>query len=236
MAAELALQSKENFPQVEIHLHTFGSSETAKGNILFIPDYEALEKSSDAKLEIESQLTHLKSEFPFSALLSAPEHQNPSQLYLESLVEYLEKAKLKRLTVVGYRSGALIALNLALRSRDLVRRLALVEPKINLEKKEHSRILLAFEKLIPFGLPLRSSHRQASLSNYAHRVRCPTLIIETKKEPSAIRAIFDRIPNAREFLLHSSAITSGGTFSEELNDCIRNFVDVPAKRSQKNSD
>lgn len=239
MAAELSIKQETGPQAPHPLLHTFGSAGTSKGTILIVPDLDGRQNSSpersDGRVQIEQELRPLSAEFPFSSVVNASEQDRRSNTYLDELVDSLERAKLKRLTVVGFGSGALLAMRLAAASRDLVRRLALVEPILKLEKPEHTGIILALEKLIPFGLPLSTKKRELSLTNYSHRVRCPTLILRRASEAGRIDYLLRKIPNARHLTLASPVHTAQGELSEELCDALRLFVDVPAKRSQKNN-
>ena len=70
-----------------------------------------------------------------------------------------------------------------------------------------------------------------------HRIHCPVLVLVTCATSVFLheqsKLISDRIPNAWWKELEQAHLTEDGSFSEELRQILREFLQVPVKRPQK---
>ncbi len=215
-----------------VSLFSFGSAEKAKGTILILPG------AGVAREEAPHQAQFLKGDFHLCTLLNPerPESLDDFDTYIDTLAAALEVEKLKRITAVGIGDSALFALALTARHRELVRRVMLVSPVF--PAVPSGGWLGAVDRFIPFGLPLAFERSSRDIRTYAHRVRCPSLLLHGAEEPNADRSRSDflagRMPNARTKQLKHPLYAADGALSLEVCKHVREFIDVPAKRSQKN--
>ena len=163
----------------------------------------------------------------------------PDSAHVESYATLLERElngrELKRVTVVGIGNGANIAQAVAIAFPRIIRRVVLVDATTRLAPSRLVRLVDRIERVLPLGLPLRSSSTSFDSRPYLHRVRCPTLVVTTKGADGFTRAqseiILATVPNA----WHAEIDAVGpGLIGDELLGLIRGFLEVPAKRPQKN--
>lgn len=150
----------------------------------------------------------------------------------------LEGVGTKRTTVVGIGAGAPLAQALAALSPEVVRRLILVNPTARVSPTFLVRCVDRIEMFLPLGLPLRPLGQSFDSRPLLHRIRCPALVLTT---PSASRYVSDqasfiaaKIPNARREELREEPWDHSGAIGTELASRLLTFLQVPAKKPQKN--
>jgi len=232
-------ESLSNVDPSRIKLFSFGSAEKSKGSIFIAPE----PAPNEAVITKEAAAHHaqfLKADFHLCTLLNPPPQQetiSDFDDYVDSIAAALEQEKLKRLTAIGIGSNAIYLLALTARHRELIRRVLLVSPRL---PSVPSRGLLGLiDRTIPFGLPLKFQRSARDIRTYAHRIRCPSLLLHAPEESAHVRAQSDalaaRMPNARTKSLKHPILAADQALSLEVCKHIREFIEVPAKRSQKNT-
>ena len=217
-----------------IELFSFGSAEKSKGSIFIAPEVPLTSESAGHYAQF------LKTEFHLCALLHPPsmiENVSDFENYVDSIAAALEREKLKRLTAVGVGANAIYLLALTARHRELIRRVLLISPR--LPAVSTGGLLGMIDRFIPFGLPLKFQRSARDIRTYSHRIRCPSLVLHAPDENAQVRAQSDalaaRMPNARTSTLKYPLLAADQSLSLEVCKHVREFMDVPAKRSQKNS-
>lgn len=158
---------------------------------------------------------------------------NQSVLRLE---QELARQKLRRITLLGFGAGALLAQAYIIAKPKLVRRAVFVNPISRREPRSGEKLWNVLDRLFPAGLPLRPL--KDDLRSALHRVRCPVLILTTPEAVPFVReeaAFISRaVPNAwkRELTLPQESGKLIAT--EEMSEAIAEFLEVPTKRPWKN--
>lgn len=159
------------------------------------------------------------------------------------LQEALSDIGTKRTTVIAYRDGTPLAQALGALAPEVVRRLILIDPQARVSPSTLLRIIDKVEMFLPLGLPFRALNNDFDSRPLLHRLRCPVLILDSINADLYHREqasyLLRKIPNARRENLKSAIFTgaetaSGAALGEELTVKIRDFLQVPAKRPQKN--
>ena len=216
--------------QGEVILHSFGSENKKAGSVLLIV-------GGTIDIAQAQNLTQfLNKEFHIYAL-GSDFKENRIFAFADQLVEKLEVDKAKRLTVIGIGRGTLLAHAVAVTAPGLVRRVALVDPYLRTPTTSWERIVASIERVVPFGLPFRKIRREFDMQPFAHRLRAPSLLLSsptaTAFQREQIEYMHNRVPNCRVQLLRQPLLTDTGAIGMELSKIFRDFVAVPAKRSQK---
>ncbi|MFN8392319.1 MAG: hypothetical protein U0136_18645 [Bdellovibrionota bacterium] len=214
-----------------IELHQLGSSNTSSGSILVIPDHRCSADEAANLAQFFAKDFHL---YVFGGNLpSAAECFE----YGEKLASHLESIKAKRLTVVGVGAGSALAQALVLADRSIIRRLALVDGFASPAKASKNLLQRAAEMFLPAGLPLHPTKGALDLRPHLHRLRPPTLLLLTKQPATIVAAdaplMLERIPNCRQTTLRQPLYTDTGALGLEFSKLLREFMEVPVKRSQK---
>jgi pimeloyl-ACP methyl ester carboxylesterase len=146
----------------------------------------------------------------------------------------LESLKVRQASFVGFGAGAAIIQNIALETPKVARSLVVVDSTLRPHPSAWQR-WDAIERRLPFGLPLRLGSRGFNVRSYAHRLRCPVLVVGTARANSFVRAELSSLgalaPTAWLVQLESESRTGE---SGELSDLVVTFQDTPAKCPQKN--
>jgi len=147
----------------------------------------------------------------------------------------LEILKVRQASFVGFGDGATIVQNIALAHPRLVRSLVFVDSTLRPHPTWWQRCVDAIEHRLPFGLPLRLGSKGFNVRSYAHRLRCPVLVVGTVRAHAFIKAELDSLgvltPTAWRVQLTSS---SPKDESAELCELVMTFQGTPAKCPQKN--
>lgn len=147
----------------------------------------------------------------------------------------LASLKVRQASFVGFGDGATIVQNIALGDPRLVRSLVFVDSTLRPHPSWWQRCVDGIELRLPFGLPLRLGSKGFNVRSYAHRLRCPVLVVGTARAQEFIKAELDSLgvltPTAWRVQLHSSSPIEE---SAELCELVMTFQGTPAKCPQKN--
>jgi pimeloyl-ACP methyl ester carboxylesterase len=154
----------------------------------------------------------------------------------DELASLLAELKIKQGTFVGLAAGAALVQNLALDNAKLARTLVIVDASLRAHPTRFERMLDAVESRLPFGLPLRLGSKSFNIRAYAHRLRCPMLLVSTSRASSFVnrelRDLGGVAPTA--WYVDISGATSTDSEAGKLADIVLAFHDTPAKCPQKN--
>jgi pimeloyl-ACP methyl ester carboxylesterase len=147
----------------------------------------------------------------------------------------LAAAKVRQASFVGIGAGATLVQNLALDTPKIVRTLVIVDASLRAHPSRWERIVDAVEAKLPFGLPLRLGSKSFNVRAFAHRLRCPMLLVSSQQASrfisNELRDLGKVAPTAWYVQLHA---TSREDEAAELGDLVLQFHDTPAKCPQKN--
>jgi len=146
-----------------------------------------------------------------------------------NILALLDKIEVRQATVIGVGNCGAVAISLALAERKRVRRLVLVDTPVRPQIKKIEKIFSWIEARLPLGLPFRSQSEGFDARSYLQRIRCPTLVITTAQASSDIKSQ----------AIHESRSLATAWFKEIAGpgifiDILTQFLDIPAKRPQKN--
>ena len=190
-----------------------------------------------AKESISGALTNVSKEFRTFLLASPLPPVDQVFEYIEHVYAAFQSEKIKRATVCGIGAGATVAQGLALKHPKEVRRLVLLDATRRLAPGLVTRAIDKAERLFPLGLPLRRLTKEFDSGPFLHRIHCPTMILNSpsashyEKEQAAY--LSSKIPNSWYDALEHPFRNCSETFSEELQEHLRQFLQVPVKRPQK---
>ncbi len=149
--------------------------------------------------------------------------------------EILAELKVRQASFVGIAAGATIVQDLALSSPRLVRTLVIIDASLRPHPSRLERLLDRLEASLPFGLPLRLGSQGFNVRAYAHRLRCPMLLVSTWRASrfvsNELHALGRVAPTAWYVAIQSNEIAEE---ARELACYVLAFQDTPAKCPQKN--
>jgi pimeloyl-ACP methyl ester carboxylesterase len=147
----------------------------------------------------------------------------------------LNELKVRQASFVGVAAGATLVQNLALATPKVVRTLVIIDASLRPHPSRFERVLDALEAKLPFGLPLRLGSKSFNVRAFAHRLRCPMLLVSTRRASRFVsrelHALGSVAPTAWYIQLASN---SGAAEGAELAQYVLAFQDTPAKCPQKN--
>jgi pimeloyl-ACP methyl ester carboxylesterase len=147
----------------------------------------------------------------------------------------LSEIKIRQASFVGVAAGATIVQDLALTSPKLVRTLIIIDASLRAHPTRFERLLDRVEASLPFGLPLRLGSQGFNVRAYAHRLRCPMLLVSTSRASrfvsNELHALGSVAPTAWYVDLQSHGVVDE---ARELASYVLAFQDTPAKCPQKN--
>lgn len=147
----------------------------------------------------------------------------------------LTAAKIRQASFVGVGAGATLVQNLALDTPKVVRTLVIVDASLRAHPSRWERIIDTIEAKLPFGLPLRLGSKSFNVRAFAHRLRCPMLLVSSQQSSrfiqSELRDLGKVAPTAWCVQLNSAG---KGEEAAELGNLVLQFHDTPAKCPQKN--
>lgn len=159
--------------------------------------------------------------------------------FAEALMRTCRNEGLRRLTVLGIGRGGSVALAFAICATRMVRRLVVINTTSRMAPGLFDRSIDWIEEVLPLGLPLRTLSKAFDARPMLHRIHCPALVLTT---PSArpfvseqAKLLAGRIPNAWGKHLSDKPLDAEHRLSDELRGTLRNFLQVPVKRPQKNA-
>jgi pimeloyl-ACP methyl ester carboxylesterase len=147
----------------------------------------------------------------------------------------LSEIKVRQASFVGVAAGATVVQDLALTSPKLVRTLIIIDASLRPHPSRIERVLDRIEASLPFGLPLRLGSQGFNVRAYAHRLRCPMLLVSTSRASRFVSHELQTLgmvaPTAWyvDMRAHVDAQEV-----RELAQCVLAFQDTPAKCPQKN--
>jgi len=152
-----------------------------------------------------------------------------------SFEQTLAALSIRQASFIGIAAGATLVQNVALENPRIVRTLVIVDASLRPHPSRIERILDGIEQRLPFGLPLRLGSKGFNVRAFAHRLRCPTLLVSTHRASSFIshelRVLGTVAPTAWYVQL---AGRSDQQEAQEMCDLVLAFQDTPAKCPQKN--
>ncbi len=147
------------------------------------------------------------------------------------VIRFFDAVAIKQATLLGVGSAGTVALSLSLGQRKRVRRLILIDSPVRPGLTRREKVMSWLEHRLPLGLPLRRVAKGFDGRSYLQRIRCPTLVVTT---PSATADI--RLQAETEGTALATAWFYDLSLVQEFREKLRTFLDVPAKRPQKNRD
>lgn len=156
------------------------------------------------------------------------------------LLTELDKVGFKRSTLVAFGRASSIAQIALSQNAQIVRRAVLVNPETREKPSWWASLKEASQKRWKLPLPFRLSSEKFDLRYLAHRVACPLLLVQGPGEEKFLKdsalELSVRAPSA--YLLEgdfASLLPNGSwQLSEWFVKLCREFIEIPAKRSQKN--
>ncbi len=147
----------------------------------------------------------------------------------------LTNLQLRQASFVGISAGATLVQNLALENPKLVRSLVIVDASLRPHPSLVERILDEVESRLPFGLPLRLGSKGFNVRAFAHRLRCPMLLVSTRRASVFVTRELQSLGAVAPTAWHVrlNADDSSGE-ARELCELLLAFQDTPAKCPQKN--
>lgn len=157
------------------------------------------------------------------------------QLLAKGLTDLLAAAGVRQASFVGLGAGAALVENLALENPKMVRTLVVVDSTLRPHPSRWERLVDKLEEKLPFGLPLRLGSRGFNVKAYAHRLRCPILVVETRRASGFVKSELQSLSQTAPTAWHV-ALRAGDDQGDsvELSDLVWAFQDTPAKCPQKN--
>ncbi|MCB0345235.1 MAG: alpha/beta hydrolase [Bdellovibrionales bacterium] len=157
--------------------------------------------------------------------------------YSDTLSQTLLNSGVRRATVFGIGAGATVAQSLAIIAPKVVRRLVLLDATPRLAPGFLCKTVDRIERFLPLGLPLRRLRAHYDSRPMLHRIHCPTLLLLSKQagqyEQQQAQYIRSKIPNSWFKRISNIYNEDRTEFSEELQELLTTFLQVPVKRPQK---
>ena len=184
----------------------------------------------------ESVALHVSKKARAVTVASAPVTAASWESLSESLAEILKQLGIRQVSMIGLGGAATLAQNLALAHPKLVRTLAVVDATSRPHPTRWERIVDRVEENLPFGLPLRLGTRSFNIKSYVHRLRCPLLVIGTKRAGMFVRNELESVSRLAPTAWHVMVEHDDAEQEiDELTTTLLAFQDVPAKCPQKNT-
>lgn len=217
---------------MEIKLTQQGSKEVSAHTLLIIPGNELSEE------EVSKLLGSFPETYSLVLMRSVPPKPREVVDFAKQLYAAARDEKLKRASVLGIGSGGSIAISLCDLFPKFVRRLILLDTSTRLEPTAVAEAIDRLEAFFPLGLPLRRLGEDFDARPILHRLHCPTLVLSSPKcsayERVQSELIAGRVPNAWLKRLEQRAIEGEGSASVEFVELLTEFLEIAAKRPQKN--
>jgi pimeloyl-ACP methyl ester carboxylesterase len=157
------------------------------------------------------------------------------RMLAERFESMLSEIKVRQASFVGIAAGATIVQDLALMSPKLVRTLVIIDASLRPHPSRFERLLDRVEASLPFGLPLRLGSQGFNVRAYAHRLRCPMLLVSTSRASrfvsNELHALGRVAPTAWYVDIQKHGVVEE---ARELASYVLAFQDTPAKCPQKN--
>ncbi|MFN4896198.1 MAG: alpha/beta fold hydrolase [Pseudomonadota bacterium] len=153
----------------------------------------------------------------------------------EKFQQMLVGLKLRQASFVGVAAGAALVQDLALTNPKLVRTLVIIDASLRPHPSRFERVLDTLEAKLPFGLPLRLGSKNFNVRAFAHRLRCPMLLVSTQRASRFVsrelHSLGEVAPTAWYVQIMGERLDAQ---AHELAAHVLAFQDTPAKCPQKN--
>lgn len=147
----------------------------------------------------------------------------------------LTSLQIRQASFVGLAAGATLVQSLGLERPKLVRSLVIVDASLRPHPSVLERFLDGIEARLPFGLPLRLGSKGFNVRAFAHRLRCPMLLVSSARASLFVSREMQTLgavaPTAWHVKLNS---TQESAEASELAELLLAFQDTPARCPQKN--
>lgn len=153
----------------------------------------------------------------------------------QRLIDVMAELGVRQCSLVAMGAGATLVQNVALNQPKLVRSLAIVDASSRPHPTLFERAIDWLEERLPFGLPLRLGSHGFNVKAYLHRLRCPVLLIATKRSSKFVREEVVSMALRAPTAWHVELTGSDGAEINELSNTLLAFQDLPAKCPQKNN-
>lgn len=152
----------------------------------------------------------------------------------EKLGVLIESLGVRQASFIGIGAGVTLVQSRALTSPKSVRSIAVIDATSRPHPSRWERIVDWVEGHLPFGLPLRLGTRGFNVRAYLHRLRCPILVIDSKRAGSFVSEELRYLARKAPTAWHISLDGSHEEQRAELVEAIVSFQETPAKCPQKN--
>lgn len=216
----------------EKKMRVFGSPERGSQILFFLGENtggRSLQDAAFADLAKTYRIARLNAPLPsVTEVLAEADRLEPE----------LSELGTKRTTIVAYREGTPLAQALGALSAEVVRRIVLIDPQARVSPSTRDRTIDKVEMFLPLGLPFRALNNNFDSRPLLHRVRCPVLVVDSPHADQYHREqahyIAKKLPNAWHEKLETPVFLGERGLSEEFSRRLEEFLQVPAKRPQKN--
>jgi len=152
-----------------------------------------------------------------------------------SLGALIQERSIRQASYLCFGAGATLAQNLALDEPKVVRSLVVVDATPRPHPTKFETFVDKVEARLPMGLPLRLGSTGFNVRSYLHRVRCPLLVITTRRASAFVRSesviVASEAPTAWRMEVTES---NPGEEAAVIADAVVNFQETPVKCPQKN--
>jgi len=149
------------------------------------------------------------------------------------VLDTLSNCGVRQAQFVGLGSASALVQNVALQSPKMVRSMVVVDASMRPHPTRAERVLDTIERGLPFGLPLRLTPLGFNVRAFAHRLRCPILLVASDRSSVFIRRelreLSYKAPTAWYMDISNTKDQVG-----EIVSLIGAFQEIPAKSPQKN--
>ncbi len=167
-------------------------------------------------------------------VLSSPEVLPENyELITAEIFQVLSNLDVRHGQFVGLGSAAALVQNLALHNPRLVRSMVIVDASMRPHPTRAERVLDRLERGLPFGLPLRLTPIGFNVRAFAHRLRCPILLIASKYSNAFVRRELRELSYKAPTAWYMD-ISEANEQAKEVVSLIDAFQGIPAKSPQKN--
>jgi pimeloyl-ACP methyl ester carboxylesterase len=147
------------------------------------------------------------------------------------VLSYLDGIGIRAATILGVGEVGTVAIAFTLAEKKRVRRLILVDTPVRPKSTWRENLIRWCEDKLPLGLPFRKDSDGFDARSYLQRIRCPTLVVTTPDAGQDLQAQAE----------HESRALATAWFdfvanTDRFKALLTDFLEVPAKRPQKNRD
>lgn len=155
--------------------------------------------------------------------------ETDSNQLAEEVIRFMDTAAIKQATLIGFANAGAVAQHVTIAYQKRIRRLIIVDSPTRAQMTTWEKCLSWLEHILPLGLPFRSVSQGFDGRSFLQRVRCPALVLFTPEASSFIKS---QAQLERDLL--ATAWLSVIKSLEEFSVLLLEFLEIPAKRPQKN--